>query len=100
MWKEAGLPGAFAYRSFLSPGKIPALKFIQVSLNPAIKYHFQLLQVEANQGKFPELARGIFNVTSQNIEGKQLTVVNNQKYKIPGNNKLNKNITHHMDIQI
>lgn len=43
MQKEAGIPGAFAYNSFLSSGKISALKFIEISLNPAIKYHFYLL---------------------------------------------------------
>ena len=43
MWKETGIPGAFAYNSFLSLGKIPALKFIEISLIPAIKYHFHLL---------------------------------------------------------
>lgn len=43
MWKETGIPGAFAYNSFLNAGKIPALKFIEISLNPVIKYHFHLL---------------------------------------------------------
>lgn len=42
MWNEAGFPGARACNSFLSPGKIPDLNS-EVSLNPAIKYHFHLL---------------------------------------------------------